>query len=770
MLGVSNLSINTDAQAAERIDQPKRLTQRPDQVEAVNAVLGRLEGVGTRAQLRKACGTGKTLDGVKILEGLNEPRNLLLFPSLSLIAQTLEVHRAQAAHSRDYLVVCSDPSVVKGIPAETQLHQISQDAARYGEEDLGVRVTSDPDDVRRFLSCGSNQKVVLSTYQSGDVIAEAQKALRLSRRASSFGFAAFDEAHHCTGIDGGQFTRTLDEGFVSADRRLFMTATPRIYTEQAKSRGEADGKTLFSMDDVEHFGEVAYSLPFSRAIGMNLLTPYEVLVVAVNEKEIPGLKIEAGKPKLSGRELSESDLHLLASYVAIQKAMTEFDLKRVISFHNSVSRAKQFADHTRRDSFHAAASAISRRFGSNLWTQAIDGAMPASERKGLLERLKNLPVGMRGVFSNCRCLGEGVDVPTLDAVCFVDERRNVIDLVQAVGRAIRKSPNKEIGRVILAVFVPSGADPEKVVEGSSFRKVWQVLRALQAHDDTLAERLTGTRRASGSSVNGNELVGTVRPLGLSGAGLPIGLITKLDRALSVTAVTRLSPRQLTEPLIREWILQEFLTTQEWPSVKGGPVQVDGVADTWNAIRQAMERGGRGLPGGQSLSDLIEEVRKSIGDPTVLSEATIREWIIKEYEKTKRWPRPSDGQVQAEGINLPWKVVSAYLWVGKRGLPGGRRLGDLIEEVRAEYGQTTRRTIEDVKEAIYAHHLKYKTWPTRFTDTPVPGGRFTSWHAVNAALILGRHGLPKGGTLARVVAIVRQQQEQTTNFPAGTVDG
>jgi hypothetical protein len=226
--------------------------------------------------------------------------------------------------------------------------------------------------------------------------------------------------------------------------------------------------------------------------------------------------------------------------------------------------------------------------------------------------------------------------------------------------------------------------------------------------------------------------------------------------LTVTAVNRMALVPLTEELIRKWILDEFTSTGKWPNTRSGKVQVVGVDEAWQSLHNYLVRGGRGLPGGQSLTDVVAEVRRQAGLEVVLTEGLIKQWIRAEYEKTKRWPLASDGDVLVDGVAEKWCNLHLNLLQGRRGLPGGRRLVDLVEEVRTELGQPSTRTMEDVRQLIWQHYCDRKEWPHFKSKLPVPGGLFTSWNALNQALSVGRFGLPGGSSLAKVVESVKEE--------------
>ncbi len=247
-----------------------------------------------------------------------------------------------------------------------------------------------------------------------------------------------------------------------------------------------------SMDDPERFGPVFHRLSFAEAIARGLLADYRVAVVGVDDATYRSYAERGRFVTIDG--VTVTDARSLAGTIGLAKAMRGYDLRRVVSFHNRVVGARAFAA--------SLPDVISwmpadERPAGELWTHLISGEMTSGERDVLLGRFRSLEDGERGLLSNARCLAEGVDVPAIDGVAFLDPRRSQVDVVQAVGRAIRRSPDKTHGTIVLPVFVDTDADPQAALEASAFRPVWEVLKALRAHDELLAEQLDALRRELG---------------------------------------------------------------------------------------------------------------------------------------------------------------------------------------------------------------------------------------------------------------------------------
>jgi len=446
--------------------------QRPYQLAAIKDVLS---GFATqdRGQLIMACGTGKTIVTLRIKERINPQTTLVLLPSLSLLSQTLREWTKFAESDFEVLCVCSDPTVGK----------------RDQEEDIlvgeaGFVVTSDIDEISSFIH-QDNEKVIFCTYQSSELISIAQKKKGID-------LVVCDEAHRCAGEADASFTRVLKNDFINARKRLFTTATPRIFSSMVSKNAIAEGIELYGMDDESLFGPIFFQYKFGQAIEDGWLTDYQLVVVAVNEATVQAHIDTRELLRLKEGSIVEADE--LASRLSLIKAMHDYDLRRVISFHSRVQAASSFASEL--------GSLIElvepeKRPSGKLWTDHVSGKMLASERRSKIQQLKSLHGVDRGLLTNARCLSEGVDVPALDGVAFIDPRQSQIDIVQAVGRALRLSDRKTKGTIIVPVFLRPNQDGESALEDSDFKPVWDVLKALRSHDNSLAEEIDSYRRNLG---------------------------------------------------------------------------------------------------------------------------------------------------------------------------------------------------------------------------------------------------------------------------------
>ena len=456
---------------------PKPAKPREHQREAIRDVVKGFTK-SDRGQLIMACGTGKTLTSLFIKEKLDAQRTLVLVPSLSLLKQTMQVWRVNAKVPFDALPVCSDETVGRS----------EDDAAVAHTSELGVPVTTDPSEIAAFLRRPSGPHVVFSTYQSSPQIAAAFAL----RRVPAFDLVVADEAHRVAGLESSDFSTVLDGKAIKAQRRLFMTATPRYFTGRVLKAAQDADLEVASMDDETKFGRVLHRLTFGEAIKRDLLTDYQVVIVGVDDATYKDWAEQGTLVIRDGKKIT--DARTLAGQIGLAKAMRKYDLHRTISFHSSVARAREFA--LEMPEVIAWMPARQRPKGA-LWSSYASGEMTAGERHVRLQHLSRLDDGQRGLLTNARCLSEGVDVPALDGVAFIDPRRSEVDIVQAVGRAIRKTYDKNVGTIVIPVFIDTDTDPQAAVEESAFKPVWDVIKALRAHDEELGEQLDELRRSLG---------------------------------------------------------------------------------------------------------------------------------------------------------------------------------------------------------------------------------------------------------------------------------
>jgi superfamily II DNA or RNA helicase len=543
--------------------KPPRKKLRPHQRRAVRDVV-RGFATTSRGQMIMACGTGETLAALGVHERLDSRRTLVLVPSLSLLSQTLREWNANAKERFEYLAVCSDETVS------------DPDAPVSTTHDLGVPVTTDANDIAAFLR-GRTRRVVFSTYQSSPQIAAAY---RRKRKPPPFDLVICDEAHRCAGPVSSDFATILDAKNVPARRRLFTTATPRYFTGRIIREAKDADFEIASMDDEAVFGAVFHQLTFGQAIEQNLLSDYQVVIVGVDDATY---KAWAEHGKYVTRDgMKVTDARTLAGQIGLAKAIRRFELRRVITFHGRVTTARRFSNELP----HVVAWMPSgQRPAGRIQADYVSGEMPTGDRRRLLSRLANPHVGERALLSNARCLAEGVDVPTLDGVAFIDPRRSEIDIVQAVGRAIRLAPDKKVGTIVLPVFIDSEGDTEDVLDQSVFKPIWDVLKALRSHDEELAEQLDALRVARGR-------------LGTSGR-LPPKIVVDLPIAVGVEFAEQFNAR-LVDATTASWefwfgLLESFVAREGHARVPTQHVEDDKRLGNWVSYQRAEYARGRLAP-------------------------------------------------------------------------------------------------------------------------------------------------------------------------------
>ncbi|MFE2122408.1 DEAD/DEAH box helicase [Rhodococcus aetherivorans] len=482
------------------LTEAKRNEPRPHQDEAIAKVFTGFAAGNERGKLVMACGTGKTFTALKIAERTaaengGSARILFAVPSISLLSQTLREWTAQTQMDLRAFAVCSD-------------RKVSRAAEDIGAHDVAIPVTTDADTLTAEMAHRKRAKgltVVFTTYQSLPVVAAAQK-----QGVDRFDLIICDEAHRTTGFtvadgDDSNFVRVHDGDYIKADRRLYMTATPRIFDDTVKDKADEHSAELFSMDDETLFGPEFHRLSFGEAVGRGLLTDYKVIVLTVDE-ELIAAPMQA---QLAGdhTELTLDDASkIVGCWNGLAKragrspdgtgfAPGEPPMRRAVAFAKDIAASKQVAGvfPTVVDAYldlldeheNDGRTVDGTNRDLRCVVHHVDGTFNALERNKELAWLKApIPEGECRILSNARCLSEGVDVPALDAVLFLHPRNSVVDVVQSVGRVMRLNEGKDYGYIILPVAVPAGIAPSQALsDNRRFKVVWQVLNALRAHDD-----------------------------------------------------------------------------------------------------------------------------------------------------------------------------------------------------------------------------------------------------------------------------------------------
>ncbi|MFW8573114.1 type ISP restriction/modification enzyme [Corynebacterium pseudodiphtheriticum] len=450
--------------------------------------------------------------------GGGKARVLFLVPSIALLSQTLREWTAQATMDMRSFAVCSDTKVGKG----------AEDIAPY---DLEVPVSTNGKRLAEVFNTGKHSAglhVVFSTYQSLPTVHDAQH-----NGLDDFDLVICDEAHRTTGVtlageDASNFVRIHEGDYIKADKRLYMTATPKLFDDDVKDKAADHSAELASMDDEGVYGPEFHRLGFGEAVERGLLTDYKVLVMTVDE-DVAAEALANAPGQLVNLTTASA---IIGAWNALAKRSGKLQgtkdgfevnakpMQRTVAFAKDIKHSKQIADsfpalvtaHQESLHEHAALEDISlHNTDVAVAAQHVDGTMNAMQRSSRINWLEAdiAPTESR-VLTNARCLSEGVDVPGLDSVIFFQPRNSMVDVVQSVGRVMRKAEGKDYGYIILPVAVPPGVSPSQALnDNTRFKVVWQILNALRAHDDRFNAKINSIALNEG---NPDELPVVVDPV------------------------------------------------------------------------------------------------------------------------------------------------------------------------------------------------------------------------------------------------------------------
>jgi predicted helicase len=408
--------------------RPQTRKPRPDQLRAITAAKKHfIRNKETRGRLIMPCGTGKSLIAFWIAEALKAKTIVVAVPSLSLIRQSVADWTREflaKGQKPDWICVCSDDTV----------GNLERDEIVGEVYDLGLPTHTDPKEIARELRRPGKTKIVFTTYQSSDQLAAA---VRLA--GAQFDLVIFDEAHRTAGARSNTFATLLRDRTFKTHYRLFMTATER------RVDGDVD---VFSMDDNEEvYGKRFFTMTFKEAISLGIISDYKILTVAVSDLQVTSL-IARNRLLNLHRNLNEAEARAVATGVVLKRIYKKYGVRHAISFHASILAADRFRAqqdvlnclHPRAENFH------------------VSSHKSAGVRKLLLDEFKQAP---RALMTNARCLQEGIDVPAIDCVVFADPKQSAIDVIQAAGRAMRRSKGKKYGYVVVPIIVPDRMEFEE---------------------------------------------------------------------------------------------------------------------------------------------------------------------------------------------------------------------------------------------------------------------------------------------------------------------
>ncbi|GHR70059.1 hypothetical protein VN1270_10460 [Helicobacter pylori] len=508
---------------------------RPHQTEAIKATKEYFsDPKNTRGKLIMACGTGKTYTSLKIMEALDPKITLFLAPSIALLSQTFREYAQEKSDPFYASIVCSDDKV-------GQSKNEDNDDIKFSE--LPIKASTRLEDILSVCELAQKENkrfIIFSTYQSALRIKEAQEA-----GLNEIDLIICDEAHRTVGAmyssnerdDKNAFTLCHSDENIQAKKRLYMTATPKVYSESSKARAKESDNAIYSMDDADTFGEEIYTLNFSQAIALDLLTDYKVIILAVRKENLSGVTNSVNK-KISQLEAKGTKLdkklinnEFVCKIVGTHKGLAKQDLialddenkedydlqnkndttpsQRAISFCKSINTSKRI-----KDSFETIMECydeeLKKKSFKNLEIKIdhIDGTMNCKVRLEKLEELNKFEPNTCKVLSNARCLSEGVDVPALDSIVFFDGKSAMVDIIQAVGRVMRKAKHKKRGYIILPIALEESEiqNLDEAVNNTNFKNIWKVIKALRSHDPSLVDEATFREKIKifGSDDNNND--------------------------------------------------------------------------------------------------------------------------------------------------------------------------------------------------------------------------------------------------------------------------
>ena len=424
----------------------------------------------SRGKLIFPCGTGKSLTGFWIMEILSSKSTLIAVPSLSLIKQTLDVYLKEIVARGieiKWLCICSDESI--GDNSEI----------KFRTDDLGIPCTTDGKYIKDWLSDNKSiPHIIFTTYQSSTIISQISQEIQ-----HSFDLGILDEAHKTVGGKNKLFSHLLFEDNISIKLRVFMTATERFY--------HGSKNDIVSMDDPDVYGNTFCLMSFKEAIESKLLTDYKIVTIDIKKSEISDFIRENNLVQLNSNWKKETESRSLASMLALRKAMNKFQIKNAVSFHSSISKAirsKELQDY------------ISLNYSfAPIDTFTVSGKDNTSKRNDIIQEFAE---SEKALITNARCLTEGVDVPKIDCIVFADPKKSKVDIVQALGRALRKKEGKNWGYVILPVIYDENTHE---IDNENFTEILSIIRGLAANDERIIEYFRDkSTQQSGVRKNENE--------------------------------------------------------------------------------------------------------------------------------------------------------------------------------------------------------------------------------------------------------------------------
>lgn len=440
----------------------KKAKPRDYQRKAINDVFKGFKK-NNRGQMILPCGAGKTLTALWVKEKLKSKHTLVLVPSLALLRQIKNEWHKHQHKWLPYLCVCSERDIDKTSGGDMPVVHTYE---------IGGNVTTNSKDIKKFLST-HKETIIYSTYQSLEAIQDA-----LHRSRFSFDLVLCDEAHKTAGSKKSVFGIIHHQKKIPAKKRLYMTATPRIISAMARAKiGEDKLEYLADMSDNEIYGPEFHRMSFKEAINKKILVDYKILAIGISDEEL--------QEAITIRKFVDDNYTIdeIANNFALEKTMKKYKAYHAITFHSSIKKADNFRD--KHESLYP-----------SVLTDHISGKQTTNNRKIILNDFEK---SKKAIVTNARCLTEGVDVPVIDLVYFCDPKNSKVDIVQAAGRALRRSKHKDkkFGYIVVPIFHRSKEKTEETIENSAFKNLINVIRALCDQDERLQAEITTIRIGKG---------------------------------------------------------------------------------------------------------------------------------------------------------------------------------------------------------------------------------------------------------------------------------
>jgi superfamily II DNA or RNA helicase len=628
-----------EAWLAEAAIQAPKKKPLPHQEEALAAIVPTLQKE-SRATAIMACGTGKTLVTLWTAEQLSARKILVLLPSLALLRQTLhEWLKETSMDNLAYLCVCSDPTV-KGDADEISTPQ----------SDLDFEVSTNSEVVRRFLDAPfDGTKIVFSTYQSASVVGEAMKP------EESFDLGIFDEAHKTAGREGRNYGYALDDSKIRIEKRLFVTATPRHYNPSKQTK-EGEATIAFSMDDPKVYGPQCFTLTFSKAANLGIICGYKVIISVITSDQVNNELLSKGLVHVQGDEVLAQQV---ANQIALRDAVAQYGVSKIFTFHSTVKAAASFVAHG------------SEGVGSHLPefdALYVSGAMPTAHREKLMQEFRRID---RGVMSNARCLTEGVDVPAVDMVAFLSPKKSKVDIVQAIGRAMRRSGSKDVGYILIPLYLEqkAGESLEEAVARANFEEVWDILQSLKEQDEVLADLIREMAEAKGRGKGENknplgdriDYVGPVLSLESLRESITAHSLERLESSWDVNfgklqtfkqehGHCRVSQLSKTDGLLGRWVstqrvlhLKGILLAERVTKLESLGFEWDPIANDWEKLFNALR---------------VHKQQHRDCDVSLKQNQSLRNWIAKQRAHYSKGTLSKEKVLRLESLGIEWDKLES----------------------------------------------------------------------------------------------------------------